>query len=67
MNALIIEAEKYVTHFLNEKLDSIYLYHNLAHTQRVVEKTGDLAEFCGVDRLEKDRLIISAWFHDTRC
>ena len=29
--------------FLNEKLDTAFLYHNLVHTQRVVEKANELA------------------------
>ncbi len=65
MNTLIAEVEKYVVHLLNENLNSSYTYHNLAHTQRVVEKTGELAELSGIDRVEKDLLLISAWFHDT--
>ncbi len=65
MNTLIAEAEKYVIHLLNENLDNTYVYHNLAHTQRVVEKTIELAELSNLNETEKNQLIISAWFHDT--
>lgn len=65
MNTLITEAEKYVIHLLNEKLDNTYVYHNLSHTQRVVEKTIELAELSNLNDTEKSQLIVSAWFHDT--
>ena len=39
MSTLLIDAEKYVFNLLNNKLATIYVYHNLAHTQKVIEKT----------------------------
>ena len=65
MDNLIIEVEKYVIHLLNEKLDNSFVYHNLAHTQSVVEKTKELTELAGINEVQTYQLLLSAWFHDT--
>lgn len=64
MSNLIEEVEKFVFNFLNDKLDDKYLYHNLAHTQRVVEKTKELSENLEIDSNASESLLIAAWFHD---
>ena len=65
MDKLIVEAEKFTTSLLNEKLDTSFLYHNLTHTQRVVEKAKELAEQSGLNDSEKNILILATWLHDT--
>lgn len=65
MENLIKQVEDFVTHFLNENLDSKFVYHNLAHTQRVVNKAQELIEESDLSDLEQQQLIIAAWFHDT--
>jgi predicted metal-dependent HD superfamily phosphohydrolase len=65
MDNLIAETEKYVIHLLNEKLDNTFIYHNLAHTQLVVEKVKELADLSKLDDSQKNLLVLSAWFHDT--
>ncbi|MFI1745242.1 Pycsar system effector family protein [Thalassobellus sediminis] len=65
MNKLVVEAEKFATNLLNESLDSSFIYHNLTHTQRVVEKAKELAEQSGLTDSEKNVLTIATWFHDT--
>ena len=65
MKNLILEAEKYVISCLNDNLDAAFVYHNLAHTQRVVEKTKELAKASSLSDNEQQLLIIAAWFHDT--
>jgi len=37
MNSILSEVENYVTTLLGSQLDAVYVYHNLAHTQRIVE------------------------------
>lgn len=64
MSALIVEVEKYVYSLLSEKLHSNYLYHNLAHTQRVVEKTREISANLEVTVIDVENLEIAAWFHD---
>jgi predicted metal-dependent HD superfamily phosphohydrolase len=65
MDNLITEAEKHVIHLLNEKLHSHYIYHNLAHTQLVVEKVKELSDLSNLSDSEKELLVLAAWFHDT--
>ncbi|WP_299273127.1 Pycsar system effector family protein [uncultured Psychroserpens sp.] len=65
METLVLEAEKYVVGFLNENLDPKFVYHNLAHTQRVVSKVKELTESSNLSEDEKHILVIAAWFHDT--
>ncbi|WP_425076777.1 Pycsar system effector family protein [Psychroserpens sp. S379A] len=65
MSALITKAEQFVTHYLNENLDTTFVYHNIAHTQRVVENLQELIEESALSDTEKEQLILAAWFHDT--
>ncbi|AUC82526.1 Pycsar system effector family protein [Lacinutrix sp. Bg11-31] len=65
MNNLVIEAEKFVISYLNTNLDSKFVYHNIAHTQRVVEKAKELIEDSNLNEDEKLELLVAAWFHDT--
>ena len=65
METLIKDAEDFVTHYLNDNLDAKFVYHNLAHTQRVVSKVEDLIEESNLSDGEKQQLLVAAWFHDT--
>ena len=65
MEDIIIEAEKYITSFFNKNLDTSFVYHNIAHTQRVVEKVKELIEESDLSDTEKQHLILAAWFHDS--
>ncbi|MCL5127582.1 MULTISPECIES: Pycsar system effector family protein [unclassified Algibacter] len=62
---LIAKAEKFVINLLNEKLNTEFTYHNIAHTQLVVDKATKLAKLAKIDDKQKELLIIAAWFHDT--
>lgn len=64
MEKFFEEIEKFVFNLFNDKLDSKYLYHNLAHTQRVVEKVQELLENLKLDKTTSENLLIAAWFHD---
>ena len=44
MENLLEDIEQYVTSYLNDHLDTSFVYHNLAHTQRVVSKAKELIE-----------------------
>lgn len=65
METILIEAEKYVTLILRNKLSHTFLYHNLSHTQRVVKFTKELIEGETISKKESNLLIIASWFHDT--
>lgn len=64
MNNVINEVEKFVYNFLSEKLHANYVYHNLSHTQRVVEKTIEISEDSDIKGDDLENLVIAAWFHD---
>lgn len=64
MEKFLEEIEKFIFNLLNDKLDPKYLYHNLAHTQRVVEKVKELTDNLKIDNTTSENLLIAAWFHD---
>jgi predicted metal-dependent HD superfamily phosphohydrolase len=65
MSTLLVDAEKYVFDLLNKELPTIYVYHNLVHTQNVVENASKLAEILKVDEISTENLQLATWFHDT--
>jgi predicted metal-dependent HD superfamily phosphohydrolase len=65
MDTLIVEAENFVVDYLNKNLDNKFVYHNLSHTKRVVEKTQEIIEALAIIEPEATQLLIAAWFHDT--
>ena len=65
MDKLIVEAEKFTSNLLNKELDASFLYHNIIHTQRVVERATELAEQCGISDSDKQILTLATWLHDT--
>ena len=65
MSILTVDAEKFVFNLLTNELDTKYVYHNLAHTQRVVAKTKELVANLELSEIDIENLEIAAWFHDT--
>ncbi|PRX56505.1 Pycsar system effector family protein [Flagellimonas meridianipacifica] len=65
MSEIIGKAETHVTELLEKELDPKFLYHNLRHTQRVVKSTKELLNNYDLPELEKEKLVLAAWFHDT--
>ena len=64
MNSLIQETEQFVIDLLSEKLDKNFVYHNIAHTQRVVEKSLELIEGENFSEEQIQALTLAGWFHD---
>jgi len=64
MNSLIQETEQFVIDLLSEKLDKNFIYHNIAHTQRVVEKSLELIEGENFSEEQIQVLTLAGWFHD---
>ena len=64
-NSLLVEVEAYVTNFIQEKVPEVYAYHNLDHTQNVVNSAMQIAEKLDLSEKEKEILKLAAWFHDT--
>lgn len=65
MENIVAKAEDFVVSLLSEKLDNNFLYHNLPHTQRVVEKAQELAELAKLTPDDTEKLLVASWFHDT--
>lgn len=65
MSALLVAAEKHVFNLLGKELSALYVYHNLVHTQQVVEKTVEISKELKIDTISAENLQLAAWFHDT--
>ena len=65
MSKLLEEVKAHVTQLLSNELDQRYLYHNLRHTQRVVQGTKELLEEHELKQPDRDAILLAAWFHDT--
>ena len=64
MSTIVTKAADFATSKLASKSGPNYLYHNLRHTQRVVESTKELIEGEEVEDGDATLLIVAAWFHD---
>ncbi|TLP75715.1 Pycsar system effector family protein [Maribacter sp. ACAM166] len=64
MSTIIIKAEEFATNKLSSNSSPNYLYHNLRHTQRVVESTKELIQSEQVNEKKTEQLLVAAWFHD---
>lgn len=64
METLVKKAENFVVDYLNTHLDSNFVYHNLAHTQRVVKKAKLLIADAKLTEAEQQNLLLAVWFHD---
>lgn len=61
---ILEETESFVSEYLKEKA-SEFSYHNLAHTEAVVENAKLIGTQEKLNEHEMNMLLISAWFHDT--
>ena len=64
MSTILSKAEQFVTDKLASDTNPNYLYHNLRHTQRVVNSTKELIEGENINNEEEEQLLLAAWFHD---
>lgn len=63
--AMIIDkASEYAKNLLTTKLDKNYLYHNLIHTERVVNAAKVICEALQVSPTEQEIILLAAWLHD---
>jgi HD superfamily phosphodiesterase len=65
MNDLLAIVEKYTSNLLRSQLPDTFVYHNLGHTQRVVNNANELINGENVSGADAENLLIAAWFHDT--
>ena len=62
--ALLEATEEHASHILKHKLPEGFTYHNLLHTQQVVEATKEIGAASGLDEEHILILQVAAWFHD---
>lgn len=64
MSDILSKVETYAVEVLSSETNEAFLYHNLGHTQRVVNSTRKLIEEEDVSKEEGEKLLVAAWFHD---
>lgn len=62
---LLTHASEFVTSLLYEQLPEWSLYHNLEHTQDVVEACEEIGKGSRLSRDDLEIVLLAAWFHDT--
>ena len=58
-------VEDYITQFFDEKVPKKYVYHDLTHTQEVVQSCRKIGLAYELPVEDLENLQIAAWFHDT--
>ncbi len=61
---LVNEAAGFVQKFMKENLSDKFTFHNLEHTEYVVEKAGYIGKNSGLTEDEVALVKVAAWFHD---
>lgn len=64
-NSLLEKVEQHVKGLFATNYNPQLLYHNLNHTQKVVERCSEIAEAYPLSQEERFILLAAAWFHDT--
>jgi predicted metal-dependent HD superfamily phosphohydrolase len=64
-NALLIDTESYVKGLFKQYNNVNLVFHNLEHTQKVVERVHEIASHYEISEKDLLELSIAAWFHDT--
>ncbi|MDQ6814809.1 MAG: DUF5706 domain-containing protein [Bacteroidota bacterium] len=64
-NLISKKVEAHVTQLFERTLQPKLCYHNLAHTQRVVNRAKEIANHYNLIESDMVVLVVAAWFHDT--
>ncbi len=67
MDKIILKIKPYIQELFTRRTPSFLKYHNLAHTEKVVERTIEISKASPVPLSDRDFfcVITAAWFHDT--
>jgi predicted metal-dependent HD superfamily phosphohydrolase len=57
--------QEFVFDLFKEKLPKHCVYHNFNHTELTVNAVKEISKEYDLDEVDKENLIIAAWFHDT--
>jgi predicted metal-dependent HD superfamily phosphohydrolase len=63
-DGLLKETEAYITTLFNQHYQPKYVYHNLEHTQTVVNRVEEITAHYELSEKDKAALLVAAWFHD---
>ncbi|HEX8315862.1 MAG TPA: Pycsar system effector family protein [Flavisolibacter sp.] len=61
---LLTAARAYVTDIFQHKVKPEFVFHNLEHTEDVVEACSHMADFYQLNEEDRLVLMLAAWFHD---
>lgn len=64
MKSIVNMVSQFVIDKFKTSLPPGIIYHNLAHTQEVVNTTKRIAMFSSINNSNLEMLLIAAWFHD---
>ena len=62
---LVKKSQNYVETFLKENLSEGIYYHDLEHTQEVVDASKEIGMASNLTDDEMETVLVAAWFHDT--
>ena len=62
---IVAEAKKVVTDIFKTKVNPLFFFHNMDHTQRVVNAAEEIEGYYQLNDDDQFILSVSAWFHDT--
>lgn len=58
------EAEIFTLKYYEDNFSSSLSYHSIEHTQLVVKVASKISKVEGLDKRNKDIVVVAAWFHD---
>ena len=62
---VLASARNYVTSIFNNEVKPEFVFHNLEHTEDVVEASSIMADHYHLEDEDRFVLMVAAWFHDT--
>src|SRR3972149_4027990 len=65
MRTILDRASEFITKLQTENLPQGVVYHNITHTQEVVDAAKEIGENSGLSDDELEMVILAAWFHDS--
>lgn len=64
MNKVVQNASQYVLEYLNNHLNTSFIYHDFKHAHYVVSKIEELLQTSNLTAEEKEIVLLAGWFHD---
>ena len=61
---LLAAARAYVTDIFTHRMSVEMVFHNLEHTEDVVEASSRMADYYQLEEEDRLVLLLAAWFHD---